>query len=120
MSPTFKMSTVIDDLRRNLVRYREYLLRQTPRMQQQRQEEEPVAADLDYQRILKRSTPTDPDTKTKAAIMRVNEALSSAQLYEPVRVDTLLLDAEEQRDLKYPRQTKLRRLKLMASGWCRL
>ena len=113
MSPSFKMSVAIDELRRDLVRYREYLLKQAPRMIVQREQEEPVAADLDYKRINRRAHDLVPTTDMAATILRVCEALSAAKVYEPVRVDTLLLTDSEKSNLKYPRTVKARRLKYL-------
>lgn len=113
MSPSFKMSVAIDELTRNLIRYREYLLKQAPRMIVQREQEEPVAADLDYKRINRRAHDLVPTTDMAATILRVCEALSAAELYEPVRVDTLLLTDSEKSNLKYPRTVKARRLKYL-------
>ena len=91
------MSTQIDDLRRNLVRYGEYLLHQLPAVQLYYQQELPVNTDFDYMRIPQRNFTqvTDSLIMMAAAILRVNEALAAAELYEPVRVDTLLVLEDE-------------------------
>ena len=103
MSSTFRMSTSIDHLRVNLVRYREWLLKSAPRMQVHTASDNGPIVDPDYKRINRRGPNNDISPAAQAIVSRVNEALSKAELYEPVHLDQRLVTDRELAGVKHPR-----------------